>query len=191
MTSANYHTSVLLHTSIEGLNIQPNGVYVDVTFGGGGHSRAILNKLGKQGKLIAFDRDLDAHNNKIDDTRFVLMHSNYRFLKNFIQLAGVEKVDGILADLGVSSYQFDTPNRGFSTRFEGELDMRMDQSQKLTAQQIINEYPEQHLVQIFKLYGEVDNAHRVARVIITQRKKEKIVTTEQLKSALQPLVYKP
>jgi 16S rRNA (cytosine1402-N4)-methyltransferase len=191
MNSNHYHTSVLLHTSVDGLEIKPNGVYVDVTFGGGGHSREILKQLGPNGKLIAFDRDKDAHQNAIADQRFTLMHSNYRFLKNFVMLAGLNEVDGILADLGVSSYQFDTAERGFSIRFESELDMRMDQTQKLTAKEVINEFTEQQLTQIFRLYGEIDNAPRVARLIATERKKEAINTTEQLKLVLQPMVYKP
>jgi 16S rRNA (cytosine1402-N4)-methyltransferase len=191
MNSTNYHTSVLLHTSVQGLNIKPDGIYIDATYGGGGHSKEILKQLNQNGKLLAFDRDADALQNKLNDPRLTLIHSNYRFLKNFIKLSGVTTVDGILADLGVSSHQFDTAKRGFSTRFDAALDMRMDQHQKLTAHQVINEYSEQQLAQIFKLYGELDNALRIARVIVNERKKQAINTTFKLKEIISPIIYKP
>lgn len=185
-----YHEPVLLQECIEGLNINKDGVYVDVTFGGGGHSREIVKHL-KSGRLIGFDQDTDALVNKLDDPHFTLVHSNFKFLKNFLRLHKVNQIDGLLADLGVSSHQFDTSDRGFSLRFEGALDMRMNREAKLSAKEVVNNYSEEELRRIFTLYGELDNAAKVARVLVAARKDAKIETTLQLKQALQPLVFKP
>ncbi len=165
----NYHNPVLLPESIDGLSIVEDGVYVDVTFGGGGHAQAILNVLGDKGRLFAFDQDEDAAANIIDDERFKLLPYNFRFLKRFLRLEGVRKVDGILADLGVSSHQFDTAERGFSFRFDALLDMRMNQQATLTAEKVLNKYNASDLQQIFGLYGEVRNAKTLARVIVNAR----------------------
>lgn len=165
----NYHVPVLLQECIDGLNIKPDGVYVDVTFGGGGHSREILSKLGKDGVLIAFDQDPDAQRNKINDPRFLFVDQNFAFLKNNLRLLGYKQVDGILADLGVSSHQFNEPERGFSTRFESSLDMRMDKQGKLTAADVLNTYTEDKLHKIFGIYGEVKNAKSLARAVVTSR----------------------
>ncbi|MEC8610554.1 MAG: 16S rRNA (cytosine(1402)-N(4))-methyltransferase RsmH [Bacteroidota bacterium] len=182
-----YHESVLLNESVDGLNIQPNGIYVDATFGGGGHSRTILEKL-KNGKLFAFDQDADVILNKIEDQRFVLIDQNFRFMKQFLRLKGVRKVDGILADLGVSSYQFDTARRGFSIRKDGPLDMRMNHSQSLTAKVVINDYELEDLVRIFKNYGELRNAYTIAQQIVKTRQSSEIETTEQLKAVVEYLI---
>ena len=182
-----YHESVLLNESVDGLNIQPNGIYVDATFGGGGHSRIILEKL-KNGKLFAFDQDADVILNKIEDQRFVLIDQNFRFMKQFLRLKGVRKVDGILADLGVSSYQFDTARRGFSIRKDGPLDMRMNHSQSLTAKAVINDYDLEDLVRIFKNYGELRNAYSIAQQIVKTRQSSEIETTEQLKAVVDYLI---
>lgn len=182
-----YHESVLLNESVDGLNIQPNGIYVDATFGGGGHSRTILEKL-KNGKLFAFDQDADVILNKIEDQRFVLIDQNFRFMKQFLRLKGVRKVDGILADLGVSSYQFDTARRGFSIRKDGPLDMRMNHSQSLTAKAVINDYDLEDLVRIFKNYGELRNAYSIAQQIVKTRQSSEIETTEQLKEVVDYLI---
>ncbi|MEE3037629.1 MAG: 16S rRNA (cytosine(1402)-N(4))-methyltransferase RsmH [Bacteroidota bacterium] len=182
-----YHESVLLNESVDGLNIQPNGIYVDATFGGGGHSRTILEKL-KNGKLFAFDQDADVILNKIEDQRFVLIDQNFRFMKQFLRLKGVRKVDGILADLGVSSYQFDTARRGFSIRKDGPLDMRMNHSQSLTAKAVINDYDLEDLVRIFKNYGELRNAYSIAQQIVKTRQSSEIETTEQLKAVVDYLI---
>lgn len=179
-----YHVPVFLDSCIAGLQIQPDGVYVDVTFGGGGHSRAILQNLGEQGKLFAFDQDADALANAIDDTRFTLIHQNFRYLKNFLRFYKIEKVNGILADLGVSSYQFDQPEKGFSTRFECDLDMRMDQRSDKTAADIVNEYEWEALTRILREYGELNNAAKIADVMIQQRP---FLTTTALLEALSPL----
>ncbi len=179
-----YHNPVLLNESIDALNIQKDGVYVDVTFGGGGHSKEILNRLGENGRLFAFDQDSDAVNNKIDDSRFVLIEENFRYISRFLKFYGVRKVDGVLADLGVSSHQFDEAERGFSIRFDGELDMRMNQDAKISAKQIINEYEEKDLADILFLYGELRNARAIARTIVEEREKEKIETSFQLKQVL-------
>ena len=178
-----YHEAVLLKESIAGLRIDPNGTYVDVTFGGGGHSKSILEKLDK-GTLFAFDQDTDAQNNSIDDNRFVLINQNFRFMQKFLRLEGVLKVDGILADLGVSSYQFDTAERGFSIREEGELDMRMNTTQDLSAKQVVNEYELDDLCRIFREYGELKNAYSLAKSILSSRENREIVTTEDLKEAV-------
>ncbi|MFY8188364.1 MAG: 16S rRNA (cytosine(1402)-N(4))-methyltransferase RsmH [Flavobacterium sp.] len=180
-----YHNPVLLHPSVDGLNIKPNGVYVDVTFGGGGHSREILSRLGPEGRLIAFDQDADAILNSINDDRFLLIHENFRYIKKFLRFYGVKSVDGILADLGVSSHQFDVPERGFSTRFEGALDMRMNQSSALSAFEVVNSYDETALKNVFLQYGELKAAAGMASVIVKARAIEEIASTEQLKTVLQ------
>jgi len=178
----------MLAECIEGLAIKPEGTYVDVTFGGGGHSREILKHLGEDGRLVAFDQDVDAQANAIDDERFELIDQNFRYLKNFCRLHGVIPADGILADLGVSSHQFDKAERGFSTRFDAELDMRMDQSAKLTAKEVINTYAEADLHRIFGMYGEIQNAKSLARVIATARLNQSINTIADLKSAIAGLI---
>jgi 16S rRNA (cytosine1402-N4)-methyltransferase len=180
----NYHVPVLLEECIEGLAIKPAGVYVDVTFGGGGHSRAILDKLGKDGTLIAFDQDPDAQQNKIDDSRFIFVDQNFGFLKNNLRLLGYKKVDGILADLGVSSHQFNEPSRGFSTRFEADLDMRMDKQRPLTAAVVLNTYTEDKLHKIFGIYGEVKNAKSLAKTIATSRLEHPILTLADFKKVI-------
>ena len=158
-----YHTPVLLNTCIEGLNINANGIYVDCTFGGGGHSKAILDKLSPEGKLFSFDQDEAAAKNALDDERFTLIQQNFKFLKNYLKLYKISKVDGILMDLGVSSHQFDEADRGFSIRFDHELDMRMNQLQTLTAKKVIAEWTEEQLRFIFKTFGEIDVAGKLAR----------------------------
>lgn len=179
-----YHNPVLLKESVDGLNIKPDGIYVDVTFGGGGHSREILSRLGPNGKLFAFDQDEDALENTIDDERFVLINENFRFIKRFLRFHNVKSVDGILADLGVSSHQFDVAERGFSTRFDAELDMRMSQKNDLNAYRVVNEYDETNLRRVFLDYGELKNAPAIARVIIEAREEAPIKNTEQLKIVL-------
>lgn len=181
---SNYHTPVLLQACIDNLNIKPNGVYVDLTFGGGGHSKAILNCLNDAGKLFAFDQDIDAHKNKIDDKRFVLIPHNFRYIKNYLRLNGVNKVDGILGDLGVSSHQFNEASRGFSIRFDAELDMRMNQTDELTAKLIVNTYDEKKLLHLFKFYGEIDNAFKLTQLIINARQQNSINTTNELIAAI-------
>ena len=184
MKAMEYHNPVLLKETVDGLNIIEDGVYVDVTFGGGGHSKEILNRLGKNGKLIAFDQDQDTLLNTIDDSRFTLINENFRHTKRFLRFHGVKKVDGILADFGVSSHQFDVPKRGFSTRFEAKLDMRMNQQEILSAYTVINEYDEQQLRQVFWQYGELRNAPALAKTIVLNREEDDIITTEQLKNVL-------
>ena len=184
MTTMEYHNPVLLHESVDGLNIKPDGVYVDVTFGGGGHSREILRRLGPNGKLFAFDQDEDALANAIPDDRFVLINENFRFIKRFLRFNGIKSVDGILADLGVSSHQFDVAERGFSTRFDAELDMRMSQKNDLNAYRVVNEYDEVNLRRVFLDYGELKNAPAIARVILEAREESPIKNTEQLKIIL-------
>jgi len=179
-----YHNPVLLRETVNGLNIKPNGVYVDVTFGGGGHSREILKHLGKEGKLIAFDQDLDALENSIDDPRFLLINENFRFLKRFLRFYGHKEVDGILGDFGVSSHQFDVAERGFSTRFEADLDMRMNQESGFSAFEVVNNYEESQLRNVFYQYGELRSAPGMARIIVEARKEGEIKTSEQLKKAL-------
>jgi 16S rRNA (cytosine1402-N4)-methyltransferase len=164
-----YHQPVLLKESVDALDIKPDGVYVDVTFGGGGHSREILKRLGSSGRLVAFDQDPDAKANIIDDPRFTLVDQNFRFLKNWLSVLRIKEVDGILGDLGVSSHQFDSEQRGFSIRYDSALDMRMDQSRTLTAEKIVNTYEEHELTRILRNYGELDNAKGVARTIIQSR----------------------
>ena len=176
-----YHIPVLLRQSVDNLVINPDGVYVDCTFGGGGHSREILSRLSANGRLFSFDQDLDALNNRIDDPRFTLINQNFRFLENSLRMFGVEKVDGILADLGVSSHQFDEAERGFSIRTDAPLDMRMNVLQTLNAQKVINEYEEEQLADIFYYYGELREARKLAKEIVHQRKTKKIDSTEDLK----------
>ena len=179
-----YHNPVLLKESVDGLNIKPDGIYVDVTFGGGGHSREIMSRLGPNGKLFAFDQDEDALANAIDDERFVLINENFRFIKRFLRFYNVKNVDGILGDLGVSSHQFDVAERGFSTRFDAELDMRMSQKNDLNAYKVVNEYDETNLRRVFLDYGELKNAPAIARVIMEAREDSPIKNTEQLKTVL-------
>jgi 16S rRNA (cytosine1402-N4)-methyltransferase len=180
----NYHIPVMLQPCIDGLNIKPDGVYVDVTFGGGGHSKEILKHLGPKGRLIAFDQDPDAQANIPADDRFVFIDQNFGFLKNNLRLKGFRQVDGILADLGVSSHQFDVPQRGFSIRHNADLDMRMDQHRDLTAAEILNTYTEDKLHKIFGIYGEVKNAKSLARAIVTSRLEQSFTDIDSLKSAI-------
>lgn len=184
MTTTNYHQPVLLKESVDGLNIRPDGIYVDVTFGGGGHSREILSRLNEKGKLFAFDQDEDVKQNVIDDERFTLIDQNFRYLKRYLRFYGVKQVDGILADLGVSSHQFDVPERGFSTRFDAELDMRMNQNAGLSARNVINDYTEQDLFRLFKIYGELHQAKGMASAIVNYRTQSPITDSSQLKEAL-------
>lgn len=179
-----YHNPVLLQASVDGLNINPDGVYVDVTFGGGGHSKEILKRLGPNGKLFAFDQDEDALANALPDERFVLINENFRYIKRFLRFHNIKSVDGILADLGVSSHQFDVAERGFSTRFDAELDMRMSQKNDLNAYKVVNEYDNANLIRVFLDYGELKNAPAIARVIIEARESSPIKNTEQLKLVL-------
>lgn len=185
-----YHVPVMLTESINGLNINPQGIYVDVTFGGGGHSREILKQLGKNGLLIALDRDNDALKNSLSDNRFKLYQGDFRFLRNYLSYAGIEKVDGILADFGISSYQIDNIDRGFSFRLGGELDMRMNKLQKLTAKEILNYYSHEKLTYIFKNYGEVDRAYKLASIIISYRETKNIDTVEEFLNLIRPLTQK-
>lgn len=178
-----FHKSVLLEESIKALAIKPGGTYVDATYGGGGHSKAILKKL-KGGKLFAFDQDEDALKNKIEDDRLIMIHNNFRYLRNILKLYKTVPVDGILADLGISSYQIDHAERGFSTRFEGELDMRMNRDKKISAKEIVNQYPEEKLAVLFREFGDLRNATKIARLIVTARKVNPVNTTMELKEAL-------
>lgn len=184
MEMTEYHNAVLLKETVEGLAIVPDGIYVDVTFGGGGHSREILSQLGPNGKLYAFDQDTDALANVIDDDRFTLINENFRYIKRFLKFHGVKQVDGVLADFGVSSHQFDVAERGFSTRFEAKLDMRMNQESTLSAYEVVNNYDEEDLKRVFYQYGELRQAPAMARVIVEARENENIKTSEQLKSVL-------
>ncbi len=179
-----YHNPVLLHETVDGLNIKPNGVYVDVTFGGGGHSKEILNRLGPDGKLFAFDQDEDALGNAIQDDRFTLINENFRYIKRFLRFHGIKKVDGILGDFGVSSHQFDEAERGFSTRFDATLDMRMNQKDALSAYEVVNDYEEKDLKRVFVEFGELKNGGAMANVIVNYRKDKAIKNTEQLKQVL-------
>ena len=174
-----YHSPVLLNECIEGLNIKPTGIYVDVTFGGGGHSKEIMKHL-DGGKLFAFDQDADAYENNLRQDGFKLIDANFRYLRNFLRMEGVKKVDGILADLGVSSHQFDVAERGFSTRFEAELDMRMNSKSDLSAKEIVNNYSEENLANVFYKYGELKNSRRIAKEIVSARQVERINTTTEL-----------
>jgi len=183
-----YHNPVLLIDTVDGLNINENGTYVDVTFGGGGHSKEILKRLGSEGRLLAFDQDQDALLNRIDESRFTLINENFRYLKRFLKFHGVMSIDGILADFGVSSHQFDVPERGFSTRFEATLDMRMNQQEELSAFHVVNEYSESQLKQIFWQYGELRNTPKIVRCIIDERSNGDILTSEHLKLILKKLM---
>ena len=184
MMPMEYHSPVLLNESVNGLAIKKNGVYVDVTFGGGGHSRKILQHLGPEGRLFAFDQDKDALSNTINDDRFVLINENFKFMKRFLRFHGVKAVDGILADFGVSSYQFDAPERGFSIRFDAPLDMRMNQEDKLSAKTIVDSYSEEELRRIFWDFGELRSAPAIARTIVEARSERPIETTFELKKLL-------
>lgn len=188
MTTSGYHNPVLLQESVDGLNIKGDGVYVDVTFGGGGHSREILKRLGANGKLIAFDQDAEALGNTIDDPRFQLINQNFQFVTQYLKFYGITTVDGILADFGVSSHQFDSAERGFSIRFDGDLDMRMNQEQSLSAYEVVNSYSQEQLADVLYHYGELRNARAVARGIVENREQEPIRTTEQLKQVLVPFL---
>ncbi|MES2479653.1 MAG: 16S rRNA (cytosine(1402)-N(4))-methyltransferase RsmH [Bacteroidota bacterium] len=183
-----YHTTVLLNETVDGLAVKESGIYVDCTFGGGGHSNLILEQLGPEGKLIAFDQDADAWRNKPADERLIPVTENFRYLKRFLRLHGAPLVDGILADLGVSSYQFDTGERGFSTRFDGPLDMRMDNRSELTAAMVLQNYSEAKLHIMFEQYGEVRNSKQLAKHIATQRPKAAIQTTQDLKAFIAPVI---
>jgi 16S rRNA (cytosine1402-N4)-methyltransferase len=185
-----YHNPVLLKESVDGLNIKPDGIYVDVTFGGGGHSREILSRLGEKGRLYAFDQDEDALENAIDDPRFTLINENFRFIKRFLRFQGVKKVDGILGDFGVSSHQFNVAERGFSTRFEAKLDMRMSQKSSLSAYEVINEYDHEQLKKLFFEYADLRNASKIADEIIKAREVAPIETGDQLKEVLKPFLFK-
>ena len=178
-----YHTPVLLNECIEGLNIRPEGIYVDVTFGSGGHSREILERI-TSGRLIAFDRDKDASANLIEDERFFFIHQDFRYLKNFLKFQGIQNIDGLLADLGISSWQIDQAERGFSTRLNGALDMRMDKGQEITAATIINSYSAVQLIQLFRMYGEIDNAKKLTDAILQERAIQRIESTETLKNIM-------
>ena len=180
----NYHNAVLLKQTVDGLNIDESGVYVDVTFGGGGHSREILKRLGSKGRLVAFDQDQDALANTIEDERFLLINENFRYLRQFLRFHGIKEVDGILADFGVSSHQFDEANRGFSTRFDSQLDMRMNQNDKLSAYHVVNEYEEEQLRLVFYNYGELRQAPAIARTIVSMRKEEPIETSSKLREVV-------
>jgi 16S rRNA (cytosine1402-N4)-methyltransferase len=183
-----YHEPVMLKECLDGLHIKPDGTYVDVTFGGGGHSKKILVQLGDQGRLFGFDQDPDALENRLDDPRFVLIHQNFRFLKNNLKLHGVRSVDGILADLGISSHQINERERGFSTRYDARLDMRMDQVGDLDAEAIVNDYSEEDLHRIFGMYGEIKNAKTLAQTLVGARAQRRISTVEELKAAIAPVV---
>ncbi|MFC2151268.1 16S rRNA (cytosine(1402)-N(4))-methyltransferase RsmH [Bacteroidota bacterium] len=184
-----YHTPVLLKESVEGLQIKPDGIYVDVTFGGGGHSREIIKHI-KKGKLVGFDQDDDALSNLIDDKRFIFVNHNFRFLKNYLKYYEIGKVDGLLADLGVSSHHFDDEERGFSFRFDGKLDMRMNQSAKLSAKNVVNEYDEENLARLLWLYGELKNSRKLAKAIVEQRERKTIETINEFTDVLMPYLPK-
>ncbi len=190
MISMMYHNPVLLKESVDGLVIIKDGVYVDVTFGGGGHSKEILKRLGSEGRLFAFDQDEEALENSIDDGRFTLINENFRYLRQFLKFYGIRKVDGILADFGVSSHQFDTAERGFSTRFDADLDMRMSQKNDVSAFDVINRYDYDGLRKVLFDYGELRNANALAKAIIASREERSIKTTEQLKEVLRHFLPK-
>lgn len=185
-----YHIPALLHESVDGLNIQPNGTYVDVTFGGGGHSKEILSRLGDGGRLYGFDQDKEAYRNVLDDKRFVFVRSNFRYLNNFLQYYEIEKVDGILADLGVSSHHFDDEERGFSFRFDSQLDMRMNRSAKQTAADVLNNYEEEQLSNLFYLYGELRMARKIASAIVFARQKKPIETVNEFLEIMDRFAYR-
>ena len=184
ITAEGYHVPVLLKESVDGLEIKPDGVYVDVTFGGGGHSREILSRLGAGGRLYSFDQDEDAERNIVSDERFTFVRSNFRYLKNWMRYYGIEEIDGLLADLGVSSHHFDDESRGFSFRFDAPLDMRMNKRSGMTAADIVNNYSEEQLSDIFYIYGELKNARRIASAIVKARAEKHIETTSDLLQVL-------
>mgnify|MGYP000374080738 FL=1 len=188
MMTTMYHKPVLLEACLEGLALKESGTYVDATFGGGGHTKAILDVLGDKGKVIAFDQDADAVENTWDDDRLIFVHQNFKYLRRFLRFHNIVKVDGILADLGVSSHQLDTGERGFSTRFDGPLDMRMSDTDLVTAQEIINTFSEESLATIFYRYGELSNSRKIAARIVVERKKKAITTTAEFTEILKPLV---
>lgn len=188
VTAETYHVPVLREASIDGLAIQPGGTYVDVTFGGGGHSSEILRRLGPEGRLYGFDQDPDAEKNIVDDERFTFVRSNFRYLKQWMRYYGVDKIDGLMADLGVSSHQFDVDTRGFSFRFNAYLDMRMNKRAGMTAADVINGYDEQQLADIFYLYGELKQARRLASLIVSQRQQHPITTTGELLQVVEGLL---
>jgi 16S rRNA (cytosine1402-N4)-methyltransferase len=185
-----YHVPVLLRESVDGLDIKPNGIYVDVTFGGGGHSKEILRRLGKNGKLYSFDQDADAERNIIGDERFTFVRSNFRYLKNWMRYYGVEQIDGLLGDLGVSSHHFDDETRGFSFRFDAPLDMRMNKRAGATAADILNQYEEEQLADIFYLYGELKTARKMAAAIVKARTEKPIGTTQDMLNAVSHLIQR-
>jgi 16S rRNA (cytosine1402-N4)-methyltransferase len=187
ITAETYHVPVLLNESIDGLAIKPDGIYVDVTFGGGGHSKEILRRLGKKGHLYSFDQDPDAEKNIVNDDRFTFVRSNFRYLKNWMRYYGVDHIDGLLADLGVSSHHFDDETRGFSFRFDAPLDMRMNKRAGTTAAEILNNYDEEQLADIFYIYGELKNARKIAAIIANTRNEKKIETTGDLMNATEKL----
>lgn len=188
ITAETYHVPVLLQESIDGLDIKPDGIYVDVTFGGGGHSKEILSRLGKKGHLYSFDQDADAEQNIVNDERFTFVRSNFRYIRNWMRYYGVEEIDGLLADLGVSSHHFDDETRGFSFRFDSPLDMRMNKRAGKTAADILNDYEEERLADIFYLYGELKNARRLASAIVTSRQQKRIATTGDLMTVTEKLL---
>lgn len=183
-----YHNPVMLHESVDGLDIKKDGIYVDVTYGGGGHSKEILKRLGDKGRLIAFDQDADVEANVVKDERLVLVPQNFRYLKNYLKMYGIQQIDGLLADLGVSSHQFDVGERGFSIRFDGPLDMRMSKSNLVTAAKIVNEYSEEDLVRLFREYGEINNAKKLVFEIVSKRMGSKFKTTTDLIEVAEKLV---
>ena len=186
MTAESYHVPVLLKESVDGLNIKPDGVYVDVTYGGGGHSKEILSRLGPKGRLFSFDQDADAEQNIVDDERLTFVRSNFRYLVNWMRYYGVEQIDGLLGDLGVSSHHFDDAERGFSFRFEAPLDMRMNKRATMTAADIVNKADEKQLSDIFYLYGELKSARRIAAAIVKERTQKPILTTKDFIDAVEP-----
>lgn len=186
-TAETYHVSVLLKESVDGLDIQPDGVYVDVTFGGGGHSREILRRLGPHGRLFGFDQDQDAEKNIVDDDRFTFVRSNFRYVRQWMRYYGVSQIDGLIADLGVSSHHFDDATRGFSFRFDSPLDMRMNRRAQLTAADVVNNYPEAQLADVLRLYGELKQARRIAATLVKARELKPILTTGQLLQATEQL----
>ncbi len=188
-TAETYHVPVLLQESVDGLGIQPDGIYIDVTFGGGGHSREILSRLSKKGHLYSFDQDADAEKNIVDDDRFTFVRSNFRFLTNWMRYYGVDHIDGLLGDLGVSSHHFDDETRGFSFRFDAPLDMRMNKRAGQTAADLLNDYTEEQLADVFYLYGELKNARKLAKAVCNWRKEHPISTTADLSAVVEPLMH--
>lgn len=186
-TAHTYHVPVLMKDSVDGLDIKPDGIYVDVTFGGGGHSREILSRLGSEGHLYSFDQDADAERNIVDDPRFTFVRSNFRYLKNWMRYYGVEHIDGLLADLGVSSHHFDDETRGFSFRFDAPLDMRMNKRDGMTAADIVNKYEEEPLADVFYLYGELKNSRKIAAALVKRRTEQPVATTQDFMDCVAPL----